>query len=33
MMAAVRARGFVPSDHNEADALALLFWAVNNGER
>jgi Holliday junction resolvasome RuvABC endonuclease subunit len=28
MMAAVRARGFLPADDNEADALALLLWAV-----
>lgn len=28
MVAAVRARGFAPSDHNEADALALLLWVV-----
>lgn len=28
MIAAVRARGFAPADDNEADALALLLWAV-----
>lgn len=28
MMAAVRARGFAPNDHNEADAIALLLWAI-----
>jgi hypothetical protein len=25
---AVRARGFSPADDNEADALAILLWAV-----
>jgi Holliday junction resolvasome RuvABC endonuclease subunit len=28
MMAAVRAKGFLPVDDNEADALALLLWAM-----
>jgi Holliday junction resolvasome RuvABC endonuclease subunit len=28
MMAAVRAKGFLPADDNEADALALLLWAM-----
>jgi Holliday junction resolvasome RuvABC endonuclease subunit len=28
MIAAVRARGFRPSDDNEADALAILLWAI-----
>ena len=28
VIAAVRARGFTPADDNEADALALLFWAI-----
>jgi Holliday junction resolvasome RuvABC endonuclease subunit len=28
VIAAVRARGFNPSDDNEADALAILLWAV-----
>ena len=28
MIAAARARGFNPQDDNEADALALLVWAV-----
>ena len=28
MIAAARARGFNPQDDNEADALALLAWAV-----
>ena len=29
MMAAVRARGFRPADDNEADALAILLWALD----
>jgi Holliday junction resolvasome RuvABC endonuclease subunit len=28
MIEAVRARGFHPSDDNEADALAILLWAI-----
>ncbi|MCE8521359.1 hypothetical protein KBY30_10230 [Ruegeria pomeroyi] len=28
MMAAARARGFSPADDNEADAIALLLWAL-----
>ena len=28
MMAAVTARGFAPADDNEADAIALLLWAI-----
>jgi hypothetical protein len=28
MIAAVRARGYHPADDNEADALALLLWAI-----
>ena len=28
MIAAVRARGFAPADDNEADAIALLLWAI-----
>jgi Holliday junction resolvasome RuvABC endonuclease subunit len=28
---AVRARGHMPKDDNEADALALLDWAIKNG--
>jgi hypothetical protein len=28
MIAAVRARGFRPVDHNEADAIAILLWAI-----
>ncbi len=30
VIAAMRARGFAPGDDNEADALALLDWAVTN---
>ena len=29
MIAAVRARGFNPADDNEADALAILLWAID----
>jgi hypothetical protein len=29
MIAAMRARGFAPTDDNEADALALLLWATD----
>jgi len=28
---AVRARGFIPADDNEADPLALLLWAIETG--
>ncbi len=28
MIAAVRARGFSPADDNEADAIAILLWAI-----
>ena len=28
VIAAVRAKGFKPADDNEADALALLLWAI-----
>jgi hypothetical protein len=28
MIAAARARGFSPADDNEADAIAILFWAI-----
>jgi len=28
MNAAARARGFSPADDNEADAIAILFWAL-----
>jgi Holliday junction resolvasome RuvABC endonuclease subunit len=31
MTAAARLRGHVPADDNEADALALLHWAVEHG--
>ena len=30
VIAAVRAKGFAPADDNEADALALLDWALAN---
>jgi Holliday junction resolvasome RuvABC endonuclease subunit len=30
VIAAVRARGFAPKDDNEADAIAILDWAVAN---
>jgi Holliday junction resolvasome RuvABC endonuclease subunit len=33
VIAAVRALGFEPKDDNEADALALLDWALRNGVR
>jgi hypothetical protein len=29
VIAAMRARGFNPEDDNEADALAILFWAID----
>jgi hypothetical protein len=32
MIEAMRARGFVPVDDNEADALALLQWAMCAGD-
>jgi hypothetical protein len=28
VIAAVRARGFRPADDNEADAIAILLWAI-----
>jgi hypothetical protein len=31
MIEAMRARGFAPVDDNEADALALLHWAIAEG--
>jgi hypothetical protein len=31
MIKAVRARGFDPKDDNEADAIAILFWAIETG--
>ena len=33
VIAAVRALGFHPADHNETDALALLHWALAQGGR
>jgi len=33
VIAAVRAQGFSPVDDNEADALALLGWALAQGQR
>ena len=33
VIAAVRALGFDPADDNEADALALLDWALRNAGR
>jgi crossover junction endodeoxyribonuclease RuvC len=33
VIAAVRALGFDPIDDNEADALALLDWALTTGGR
>jgi crossover junction endodeoxyribonuclease RuvC len=33
VIAAVRDLGFDPADDNEADALALLDWALRNGGR
>ncbi|NOX73476.1 MAG: crossover junction endodeoxyribonuclease RuvC [Alphaproteobacteria bacterium] len=31
MIDAARARGFDPKDDNEADAIAILFWAIETG--
>ena len=31
MIDCMKAKGFVPTDDNEADALALLDWAIKNG--
>ncbi len=31
MIDAARARGFDPRDDNEADAIAILFWAIETG--
>jgi hypothetical protein len=28
VIAAVRYRGFMPTDDNEADAIAILLWAI-----
>jgi hypothetical protein len=30
VIAAIRARGFNPADDNEADAIALLLWAIQH---
>ena len=32
MIAAMRAKGFRPADDNEADALAILLWAIETQE-
>ena len=32
MIATARARGFFPADDNEADALAILHWAIETQE-
>jgi len=31
MIAAARARDFTPADDNEADAIAILLWAIETG--
>ena len=31
MLEAMRAKGYAPADDNEADALALLHWAIEQG--
>ena len=31
VIAAVQARGFSPLDDNEADAIAILLWAIETG--
>jgi hypothetical protein len=31
VIAAVRARGYRPADDNEADAIAILLWAIETG--
>ena len=30
VIAAVKGRGFTPVDDNEADAIAILLWAIDN---
>lgn len=30
VIAAVREKGFAPADDNEADALAILLWSIEN---
>ena len=32
MIAAAHGRGFSPADDNEADAIAILFWALETKE-
>ena len=32
MIGAVRMRGHTPADDNEADAIALLLWAIETQE-
>lgn len=32
MVASARARGYTPADDNEADALAILHWAIETQE-
>ena len=31
VITAVRERGFRPADDNEADAIAILLWAIETG--
>jgi hypothetical protein len=31
MIAAAHQRGFNPADDNEADAIAILLWAIETG--
>jgi Holliday junction resolvasome RuvABC endonuclease subunit len=31
VIASVRAKGFKPTDDNEADAIAILLWAIETG--
>jgi len=31
VIVAVRARGYAPADDNEADAIAILLWAIETG--
>ena len=31
VITAIKARGFEPADDNEADAIAILLWAEDNG--
>jgi Holliday junction resolvasome RuvABC endonuclease subunit len=28
VIAAIKSRGFTPADDNEADAIAILLWAI-----